>query len=122
MRKTIEYYMSLPYRIELVPDSVEGGFAVSIPDLPGCLSVGETVEEAYSNIEDAKKAWLEAALDDGTDIPEPRTVDKYSGQFKLRIPKSLHKILVENSKREGMSLNQYCLCLLSRNDALISAK
>ena len=49
--------------------------------------------------------------------PEPEN-DKYSGQFKLRIPKSLHKLLAEHSKREGISMNQYCMYLLSRNDAL----
>ena len=53
--KTIDEYMKLPYTVELIPDADEGGFTVSIPALPGCLSVGETAEEAYRNIEDAKQ-------------------------------------------------------------------
>ena len=47
--RTIEEYMKLPYRIELIPDADEGGFVVTFPDLPGCLSSGETVEEACKN-------------------------------------------------------------------------
>ena len=117
--KTIEEYLSLPYKMELVPDPDEGGFVVSYPDLPGCLSSGETVEQAIANAEDAKKAWLEAALEDGIEIPEPDSLDAYSGQFKLRIPKSLHRSLAEHSKREGISMNQYCLYLLSLNDARV---
>ena len=120
--KTIEEYLALPYRMELVPDTEEGGFVVSFPDLPGCLSSGETIEQAFKNAADAKRAWLEAALEDGIAIPEPDALEDYSGQFKLRIPKSLHRSLAEHSKREGISMNQYCLYLLSRNDALAAAK
>ena len=114
--RTIEEYLSLPYRMEIVPDPDEGGFVVSFPDLSGCLSCGDTIEEAIANANDAKRAWLEAAIEDGLDIAEPDTIDNYSGQFKLRIPKSLHKSLAEHSKREGISMNQYCLYLLAKND------
>lgn len=44
--KTIEYYMNLPYRLELVPDTDEGGFVASYPELRGCLTSGETAEAA----------------------------------------------------------------------------
>ena len=115
--KTIEEYMALPYRLELVPDTVEGGYAAAYPELPGCISCGDTPESAITNIQDAKKAWLIAALEDGIAIPEPDELNNYSGQFKLRIPKSLHKQLAEHSKREGISMNQYCLYLLTKNDA-----
>ena len=116
--KTIADYLSLPYRMEIVPDTEEGGYAVSFPELPGCITCGDTLEQAIRNAEDAKQAWLEAALEEGLEIAEPESLDDYSGQFKLRIPKSLHKSLAEHSKREGISMNQYCLYLLSKNDAL----
>ena len=118
--KTIEDYMALPYRMELVPDTAEGGYAVSFPDLPGCVSCGDTLESAVKNGEDAKKAWFAAALEDGIEIPEPDNLEQYSGQFKLRIPKSLHRQLSEHSKREGISMNQYCLYLLTKYDAQYS--
>lgn len=72
--------------------------------------------------EDAKKEWLTAALESGVEIAEPASQNGYSGQFKLRIPKSLHRRLAEHSKEEGGSMNQYCVYLLSRNDALESAE
>ena len=120
--KTLDYYMSLPYRMELIPDNDEGGFVVSFPELPGCLSCGDTEEAALLNARDAKKAWLEAALEENIPINEPDSLNDYSGQFKLRLPKSLHRSLAENSKREGVSMNQYCVYLLSKNDALSAIK
>ena len=116
--KKIEEYMALPYRLEIVPDPDEGGFVVSYPELPGCITCAETIEKLIRNAEDAKLAWITAALDEGIAIQEPASIDDYSGQFKLRIPKSLHKALAEHSRREGISMNQYCLYLLSKNDAL----
>ena len=115
--RTIEEYMRLPYRMEIIPDTVEGGFAVRFPELPGCLTCGDTLEEAVRNAADCKKEWFIAAMEEGISIPEPVSEEEYSGQFKLRIPKSLHKSLVEHSKAEGISMNQYCLYLLTKNDA-----
>lgn len=116
--KTSDYYMNLPYRLEIVPDPDEGGYVVRYPDLPGCISVGESISEAIANIEDAKLAWITAAIEEGIKISEPDSLEDYSGQFKLRIPKSLHRSLAEHAKAEGTSMNQYCLYLLSMNDAL----
>ena len=67
--KTLEYYLALPYQYEIIEDKDEGGYVVSYPDLPGCLSCGETIEDALLNALDAKKAWLIAALEDGIEIP-----------------------------------------------------
>ena len=116
--RTLEEYMRLPYRMEIIPDTIEGGFAVRFPELPGCLTCADTMEEAVRNAGDCKHEWLAAAIEDGTPIPEPMTDEDYSGQFKLRIPKSLHKSLAEHSKAEGISMNQYCLYLLTKNDAV----
>ena len=119
--RTIEEYMRLPYRMEIIPDTVEGGFAVRLPELPGCLTCGDTLEEAVRNAADCKIEWLSAAMEEGISIPEPVSEEEYSGQFKLRIPKSLHKSLAEHSKAEGISMNQYCLYLLTKNDASFHA-
>ena len=104
--KTLNEYLALPYR-----------FVVSFPDLPGCITCGETLEAAVANAADAKRAWLQAALEDGLPVREPDDLENYSGQFKLRIPKSLHRSLAEHARQEGISMNQYCVYLLSRNDA-----
>ncbi len=65
MMKTLNDYMEMSYRMEIIEDKEDGSFVVSYPDLPGCITCGETVESAVANARDAKKAWLEAALEDG---------------------------------------------------------
>lgn len=120
MKKTIDYYLSLPYRLEIVPDAEDGGFGARFPELPGCVTCADTIEDVVKNAENAKRIWLERAIKDGTEIIEPgndSSLQEYSGQFKLRIPKSLHKSLSEHAKQEGISMNQYCLYLLAKNDA-----
>ena len=120
MKKTLNDYMKMSYRMEIVEDQTEGGFVVSYPDLPGCISCGETIESAIKNALEAKRVWLETALEEGLEIHEPDSLNDYSGQFKLRIPRSLHRTLAEHSQREGVSMNQYCVYLLSKNDAMHS--
>jgi antitoxin HicB len=118
--KTLNEYLALPYRMEIVEDRDEGGYVVSFPELPGCITCGETVESAVANAEDAKREWINAALEEGIIIHEPDDLENYSGQFKLRIPKSLHRSLTEHARREGISMNQYCVYLLSKNDAALA--
>ena len=116
--KTMNVYLAMPYRMEIVEDREEGGYVVSFPELPGCITCGETIDSAIANAQDAKKEWIAAALEEGITIYEPNDLENYSGQFKLRIPKSLHRSLTEHAKREGISMNQYCVYLLSKNDTV----
>ena len=123
--KTLEEYMKMPYKLEIIPDTEESGYVASYPELPGCITCGETIASAVANAEDAKKEWLLAAIEEKIEIAEPESADSYSGQFKLRIPKTLHKTLAEDSKKEGVSMNQYCVYLLAKNsekEHLILAK
>ena len=109
--KDLNYYAALPYGIMIVP-SPEGGYVATIPDLPGCITQGETRLEVLEMIEDAKLCWLEAALDLGQSIDEP-DFDKYNGRLHVRIPKSLHKKLAENAKLEGVKLDQLVIYLIT---------
>ena len=61
--KTVEYYMGLPYRMEIEPDTFEGGYVVSFPDLPGCLTCADTLEQAMRNATDFLTCSRPAALD-----------------------------------------------------------
>jgi antitoxin HicB len=106
MEKTIDYYMNLPYTIELQRDMEEGWF-VRVKELHGCTSQGDTAEEAIAMIQEAMSLWLEVALEEGLPIPEPRPDEDYSGKFVVRVPRSLHRELVETAAHEGVSLNQY---------------
>ena len=118
--RTLEEYMALPYRMEIIPDVEEGGFTAWYPDLPGCLTCADTMEGVIANAQDAKRAWLAAALEEGVAIAEPsqeNATGQFSGQFKLRLPRSLHRSLSLHARQEGISMNQYCLYLLAKNDA-----
>ncbi len=116
--RTVDDYLRLPYRMEVIKDPNEGGYVISYPDLPGCITCGNSLQSAIENAEDAKKAWIEAALADGIEIREPHDLENYSGQFKIRMPKSLHRSLAEHSQKEGISMNQYCVYLLSKCDRI----
>ena len=113
MDKSVENYMDLPYTIELQRDPEEGWF-VRVQELPGCMSQGDTAEEAVTMIREAMELWLEVALEDGQSIPEPRPEESYSGKFVVRVPRSLHRELVERAEQEGVSLNQYINVALAR--------
>ena len=74
-------YMSMPYRMEIIPDTYEGGYIVRFPELCGCLTCADTLEKAIQNAEDAKKEWLTAAIEDGIEIPEPLSYDDYNSNI-----------------------------------------
>jgi len=95
-----------------------GGWFVSVPDLPGCNSFGETLEEAVKNVQEAKVAWMTGQLESGAEIPAPTNDDDFSGKFILRIPRTLHRSMAYQAKKEGVSLNQYATHLLSERHAL----
>jgi antitoxin HicB len=115
-RKSLEYYFGLKYPVTIIPD-VTGGFVAEIKDLPGCYSQGETLEEIYQNIEEARRLWMESMYEDGNEIPLPgsETEKEYSGKFNVRVPKSLHRKLDEMAVKEGVSLNHYIVSTLSRS-------
>ncbi len=70
MNKTIDYYLSLPYTLEIIPD--EGAWFVQIKELPGCMTEVDEWDEILPMIEDAKRLWLEAALAHDQPVPEPQ--------------------------------------------------
>lgn len=110
--KNIDYYMKLPYQIIIKPSN-EGGYIAYIQELEGCITQAETLPEIASMIEDAKQCWLESAIEDNIEIPEPDN-EQYSGKFNLRLPPSLHKELANKAKNEKVSLNQMATYLLAK--------
>lgn len=113
---TLNDYLSLQYRFNVIAD-VEGGWVIEYPDLPGCITVADTADEIMPMAEDVRRLWITTAFQEGDDIPLPTYPAEYSGKFNLRLPKSLHRKLAESAEREGVSLNQYAVMLLSRGDA-----
>lgn len=113
--KTLEYYKAIKYPIELI--ETEEGVVVSHPDLPGCQSFGDTIPDAIKNLDEVRSLWLEGHFKRYGAAPEPRDDEDYSGKFVLRVPKWLHRALEKAARREGISLNQLAVSLLSKGVA-----
>ncbi len=113
---SVEDYLKLPYTIEVIRDESDGytGWFAKVEELPGCMTQADTFDELGEMIEDAKRAWIESALEDGVEIPLPRKAEDYSGKFVVRLPRSLHKQLVATANQEGVSLNTYVNVALSQ--------
>lgn len=105
------------YRFMMRPLSVDegGGYLIEYPDLPGCMSDGDTIEEAIANGREARSEWIVAMREAGREVPAPDVdaAEKYSGRWVLRTPRSLHRHLAEQAKREGVSLNTLAVALLA---------
>lgn len=84
------------YPIFVVPLTVEdgGGYMGYAPDLRGCMSHGDTPEEAFKNAQEAAQEWIEEAEAEGMDIPEPGSA---STQAKKEREKLLSKIQEQNA-------------------------
>ncbi len=94
-----------------------GGYLITFPDLPGCMSDGDTLEEAVENARDAFAGWVSAQIDMGRKVPppqwQPETAADASGKFVQRVPKTVHARLVRRAKAEGVSLNSLVLTFIA---------
>lgn len=113
---SINEYMEQPYNYIIRKINDESGeyYYARVLELDGCQSDGDTFDEAYENLREAMRGYIQTKLDNGFDIPQPLASEAYSGKFVVRVPKSLHQALVIEAEREGVSLNQYALYKLSR--------
>ena len=111
-RKSLDYYLGRAYPFQVIA-SEDGGYVITFPDLPGCVTQAETIDEIGPLADDARRAWIETAYGEGIPIPEPTGSPAYSGKFLVRLPRSLHQALAEQAEREGVSLNQYVVTLLA---------
>jgi len=107
----IQEYLRRPYRME-VRGNPEEGYLATAPELPGCMTAGETPDEALRMLRDAMASWIEATIVAGDLVPEPDE-DRYSGRMLLRMPKSLHARLAEQAGREDVSINQLAVTLIA---------
>ena len=103
----------MTYPLEILPLSKYegGGYAITFPDLAGCRSDGATPEKAIENGRLALADWLAVAKEFGDTVPVP--FSSVSGRFVQRVPKSLHRQLVDEAKNEGVSLNTLVVSLVA---------
>jgi antitoxin HicB len=116
-KSEIPHYLALPYTRELVRED-NGSWFARVLEFPGCMTVGDSSEEALQMLDDAMAAWVESKLKDHEMIPAPMTVEEFSGRFVVRVTKSLHRDLVRAAERNGVSLNQYVVTMLAQSTGL----
>lgn len=107
------------YSIILQWSDEDEGYVALVPELPGISAVGDNADEAVYEVQEAASLCLEAIKEEGETLPEPKKLLDYSGQLRIRMPRSLHERLATQSKMEGVSLNSYILHLLSSNSEKI---
>ena len=111
MARGVDQLMKQPYARVLTPDEA-GGYVAEVLELPGCISEGETADEAMENLEDAMRGWLEVTLEDGRHVPEPLEAGDYNGRILLRVPRWVHRQCVRLAETDGVSLNQWLLAAI----------
>jgi antitoxin HicB len=117
--RSLAEYLAFEYPFQVDADP-EGGYVVIFPDLPGCITEIDTLDELPVMAEDARREWLMAAYEQGDImIPLPSYPEEYSGKFNVRLSQSLHRQLAEAANTEGVSLNSYVAGLLARGDAQV---
>jgi predicted HicB family RNase H-like nuclease len=91
----------------------DNSFVATIPGIQALSALGATREEALSELFIASDAYFEALEASGKPLPLPEKVISYSGQLRLRMPRSLHAVLSHEAEDENISLNTYIITLLS---------
>lgn len=109
-------YMKLPYTrlVQEMNDETGHYFYGRILELDGCQTTADTLSELYESLNEIMESYLEIKLKNNLPIPIPESVDKYSGKFVVRLPKTLHQRLTIEAQREGVSLNQLALYKLAQ--------
>jgi len=111
--KDVAYYMTLPYAIMLRRDE-DNDVVGRIEELPGCVAHGSNETQAIENLREMQRLWLEECVENGHDVPVPALESVLpSGKWVQRVPRSLHRRLVQLAKHENVSLNQLVTALLS---------
>ena len=105
--------LEYPFITRILSEAEGGGYLIEYPDLPGCISDGETIQEAMENGRDAIQSWIETAKAHGDEIPALGSSSTSSGRWVQRVPKSLHTRLAQRAEHEGVSLNALVISLLA---------
>ena len=113
--RTVEEYLKLdyPFEVRKLNEEEGGGWIVTFPDFKGIIGTGDSIEEAIGDAMEAKEGWIEILIAEGKPISEPHSFVKVSGNFALRMPKSLHQWVAEAASGEGVSTNQFINHVLS---------
>lgn len=88
------------YSINLAWSDEDNCYVATVSEFPGVSAFGDTPEEAGEEARIAVKGFLKVYEEDGCPIPEPEILKPFSGQTRLRLPKSLHETLSQEALKE----------------------
>jgi predicted RNase H-like HicB family nuclease len=97
------------YRFNIIWSDEDEGYIVTCPEFVGLSAFGDTPEKALKEAKIALELFIQTYQEKGIPLPEPETAQNYSGQIRLRLPKSLHAESARKAREDGISLNQW-LC------------
>jgi len=101
------------YAISIKWSDEDNGFIATIPGIHALSAFGTTQEGALSELNIAAEAYFESLKKAGKRLPSEEKIIPFSGQIRLRMPRSLHAALSSGAENEGVSLNTYIVTLLS---------
>ena len=87
-----------------------GGYVVEYPDIPGCMSDGETIEEAIANGREALRDCVEVFRESGRKLPKPSIE---AAQWRQRLPRTLYSKLTRQAEIEGVSINSLVTAIIA---------
>ncbi len=105
--------MDTNYSFEIKYSDEDQCYIARCPEFPGLSAHGDTAGEALNEASTALEGIIESYKAHDRELPSPKKEEEYSGQFRVRLPKSLHRQLAEQAAREGVSLNSYVQTLLA---------
>lgn len=97
------------YSVNILWSDEDKGFIALSPEFPGLSAFGKTRQDAIEEAQAALQLFIDSYRDDGLELPEPNGVQTYSGQYRVRLPKSLHRQAAQMAISDGVSLNQFTL-------------
>jgi predicted RNase H-like HicB family nuclease len=116
IKAQVEYYLKLPYTMEVQFQDEQGGYYVATyKELPDLTMTGSTPEEAIRELLIEAPEWFELNIKSGYKIPLPAKPSMYSGRVNFRMPRNLHAKVAAIAAQEGVSLNQYLLSAVAQS-------
>jgi antitoxin HicB len=112
--RDLDYYKGLHYKLTVEYDREDDVYYARFPELSGCVAHGKSEQEALEVALKVKDEWLSANYDAGWEIPEPSVREETTGRVTFRMPKYLHRKVIERADEEGVSLNQIVLSFVAQ--------
>ena len=101
------------YSFNLRYSEEDQGYIAVSPEFPGLSAFGETPKQAIEEARTALELFIETYKEENKPLPEPNVVKDYSGQIRIRLPKSLHQRLAMQAEEEGTSINSLMIQYIS---------